>query len=512
MQKREPIDDLNELLNRTSAYFDAPVEVDPSYNQPKQVNDYAGDEAISRNYTPINQVGDVPKTPEAKFANQGYNIMANEAGDQSNELETEANRVRLAQIKKMQEQDELSNEKVSMAREYIGQERRKPGDYSQLQARIEKMIDDAEKPQQEDMMSQLIASFGPGLMGMALGGSAGLSAAKPAYEDAQKFQEQRRKNNIEIAKSRREAAAKALEGFSKLQGEEAKGLAEYDKAGLERAKFMGEVMEKAGATKQELAKFYSDWASGKEKDSTEMFKKRLEIGKEGIKTTVEQDQKQNDRNLKEKIAKKKSAEKLSPFEKKKQEKFGEAAAEYSTKDKPQLEGNISNLKSVISELSKFKDDDWEAPTGKGKGLLKDELRNFTNPKAVELKKKVMEISAQLLKPTLGSQFTEKDREVISGLNWDDSAPVSTNLARVKRMEELSRKRYNFSNALYKHLEQNNGSDANFDYKKWGMEKIDQAPKESAAPQSFAKDVLDYAKKHNISNEAAQKIKDSRGGK
>lgn len=298
------IDDLLGLFDQTKNYFDQPVDpLQPIIPELRKVKDYDSDKSVDVNYSPIIDVGGAPATEEARFVRQNKNILANQALEKSQQLEDESEHAKLAQLRAMQKQEGLADQSVSMAQRYMSQERRKPGDYSGLQSRIESMMDSAEKPQQDDLATQLITAFGPGLMGMALGGSSGYEAAKPAHEFGYALSEQRKKDALASSKSRRETSALALEALGKLRGEEAKGIAEYDKSELERMKFMVSTMEKAGASAKDQADFVQKWAQGSQKDSMAIFEKYLEGAGKGVDETVKQDQNQKDRDSRERIAK-----------------------------------------------------------------------------------------------------------------------------------------------------------------------------------------------------------------
>lgn len=77
----------------------------------------------------------------------------------------------------------------------------------------------------EDLLTKLIYSFGPGLLGAGMGGTAGYKSALPVYEDVQKQQKESRERAAKLKERKAETAYKEMLSLGKL----AEGVAQKDK-------------------------------------------------------------------------------------------------------------------------------------------------------------------------------------------------------------------------------------------------------------------------------------------
>jgi len=194
-----------------------------------------------------------------------------------------------------------------------------------------------------------------------------------------------------------------------------------------------------------------------------------------------------------------SKESKSEFQKVKERELAKANVEYFRKDRDQL---ISNSDKIDNALKILKDKDI-GPTisGPWRGLAPDKLRSITNPQAIIVKESIQSAIQETLRPTLGAQFTEKEGERIMNLAYNDTLPPSANIKRAEELQKLINRKMKFSEDLYKHLEENDGSDKGFDYSKYGMGKSDK----KTDPK-----IEDYAKKYNLDYDKAQQILRARG--
>jgi hypothetical protein len=193
-----------------------------------------------------------------------------------------------------------------------------------------------------------------------------------------------------------------------------------------------------------------------------------------------------------------SKESKSEFQKVKERELAKANVEYFRKDRDQL---ISNSDKIDNALKILKDKDI-GPTisGPWRGLAPDKLRSITNPQAIIVKESIQSAIQETLRPTLGAQFTEKEGERIMNLAYNDTLPPSANIKRAEELQKLLNRKMKFSEDLYKHLEENNGSDKGFDYSKYGMGKSKLEKSEFSSSQE--KGIEKVMKANNISREQA----------
>jgi hypothetical protein len=169
----------------------------------------------------------------------------------------------------------------------------------------------------------------------------------------------------------------------------------------------------------------------------------------------------------------------SVFEKKKMENLATAGVDYITKDRDQLTSNVDKINSALDLMKK-------APSGPvsgaARGLAPDVVRSFTNPEAITTKEYMQSAIQETLRPTLGAQFTETEGKKIMELAYNEKADPTTNMKKATALKNMIEKKVEFSDALYKHLEEN-GTDKGFPYEKYGMRKasgVDQGAQKNTA--------------------------------
>jgi hypothetical protein len=178
-------------------------------------------------------------------------------------------------------------------------------------------------------------------------------------------------------------------------------------------------------------------------------------------------------------AKQSTQQPSSVFEKKKMENLATAGVDYITKDRDQLTSNVDKINSALDLMKK-------APSGPvsgaARGLAPDVVRSFTNPEAITTKEYMQSAIQETLRPTLGAQFTETEGKKIMELAYNEKADPTTNMKKATALKNMIEKKVEFSDALYKHLEEN-GTDKGFPYEKYGMRKasgVDQGAQKNTA--------------------------------
>lgn len=159
------------------------------------------------------------------------------------------------------------------------------------------------------------------------------------------------------------------------------------------------------------------------------------------------------------------AAKPNTFQESKARHFAASAVEWANKDRPQLLSNLEKLDHAVGILASDQD-----VSGAVRGRLPDVVRAYTHPNALIARDNVRSAIVDTLRPTLGAQFTQVEGERIQNLAFDASLPQQENLRRARALREVMARKIAMSDALYAHLEANGGSDAGFDYGRWGMEK------------------------------------------
>jgi hypothetical protein len=121
-------------------------------------------------------------------------------------------------------------------------------------------------------------------------------------------------------------------------------------------------------------------------------------------------------------------EKLSPGERKRDEKAAEDIYQWESGGGQDMVAQIAQLKPVIADLEAGK-----PITGIGVAVQPDLLLAMTNPKALQNREAVEEVVQRNLRVILGAQFTEKEGERLISRAFNPKLPPEENAKRVRRL-------------------------------------------------------------------------------
>ncbi len=103
---------------------------------------------------------------------------------------------------------------------------------------------------------------------------------------------------------------------------------------------------------------------------------------------------------------------------------------------PQIEMDIKLLQEASDILGSDK-----SISSAAKGFVPDKGRAFTNPKAMEVKRKIKAVALRSLKETLPGVATDADREAVLDKAWNDYAETDINKSTVDNLLEQMKKGY-----------------------------------------------------------------------
>lgn len=160
--------------------------------------------------------------------------------------------------------------------------------------------------------------------------------------------------------------------------------------------------------------------------------------------------------------------------------------EFNRKELPVLGENIGKLETALSIITDKKN---AKMTGPGQSLTPDVIQSYTNKQNLVAKNLVNDATAELMKPTLGSQFTAKEGEQIKKLKYNEDFTPEENAKIVKQYQGFLKKKRDFGTALTKHL-QSGGSYKDFDFAKYGMEPVGGGAggTQTAAPKGVSSEI------------------------
>lgn len=146
--------------------------------------------------------------------------------------------------------------------------------------------------------------------------------------------------------------------------------------------------------------------------------------------------------------------------------------DWTSTSRNSLEKNLQRLENAKSALSE--DTSLSGPL---RGLLPDNVRNFTNEKAISVRDEVRAAAQGALKATLGSAFTEKEGERIMNQAYNEKLSPEENIRKIDQaINELK------SNKL------NNDKKAYYFQKNGTLSGLEALPSESIAKKNISKEV------------------------
>lgn len=146
--------------------------------------------------------------------------------------------------------------------------------------------------------------------------------------------------------------------------------------------------------------------------------------------------------------------------------------DWTSTSRNSLEKNLQRLENAKSALSE--DTSLSGPL---RGLLPDNVRNFTNEKAISVRDEVRAAAQGALKATLGSAFTEKEGERIMNQAYNEKLSPEENIRKIDQaINELK------SNKL------NNDKKAYYFQKNGTLSGLEALPSESIGKKNISKEV------------------------
>lgn len=134
------------------------------------------------------------------------------------------------------------------------------------------------------------------------------------------------------------------------------------------------------------------------------------------------------------------------FQQEQAKQFGKAAVEFKTKGRAQLQQNVQKTQKAIEILKS-----GENVTGPIRGTLPGQ--KIINPRGAIAKQSIDSAILDTLRPTLGAQFTAVEGQQIKDLAFDPALDEKENLRRVEQLQNFIKKKVEFSDALFKYIEQ-----------------------------------------------------------
>jgi hypothetical protein len=123
-----------------------------------------------------------------------------------------------------------------------------------------------------------------------------------------------------------------------------------------------------------------------------------------------------------------TGDKLTEFEKKRDQKFAEDALQWQQGGGQDMTAQIAQLKPVIEALERN-----EPLTGPMVAVAPDLVLAIANPKALQAREQVEEVVQRNLRAILGAQFTEKEGERLIARAYNPKLSPQQNAGRVRRL-------------------------------------------------------------------------------
>lgn len=111
-----------------------------------------------------------------------------------------------------------------------------------------------------------------------------------------------------------------------------------------------------------------------------------------------------------------------------------------------------NLKQLEDAASALESDG--SLTGAVRGNIPDFIRQFTNPKALEVRDSVEEVVQRNLREVLGAQFTEKEGQRLIARAYNEKLSEAENAKRIKRLMGQIKKAHEAKQAAARYYEEN----------------------------------------------------------
>jgi hypothetical protein len=292
----------------------------------------------------------------------------------------------------------------------------------------------------DDLITQAIYSLGPALLGAVAGGTAGSAAALPTYQQTQAQAQQRI--------GREDAAQK--ERLAMLDKEEAQASAGI-KQKAEQEKLESEMRLKRLAEISKLIIEDTKLSSTEKKDALDevLRLQDLEIKRANLAMRREE-----------------FAGRETTAQKAIETNIGKSIAEYTTKDRSEIMGSATKLDNSLSNIDEAIK--TKRPLfGAIRGQVPDIIRNITNPKAVATRESIQDAIKNLLRPTLGAQFTEKEGERVMNFAINPALSDKEAKRRVLIIKKALQEKVKLNDALAAHI-QKGGKFSTFDLSKYNF--------------------------------------------
>ena len=300
-------DGLNDLI--------APEMIKP---QRESVITIEGDAYNPTKETPIEALSDKPLTKEAELVRQNFNERINMGAQDAERYSKEIKPELQIRDQAGSVLSSIARSLPEIARQASDVQSRPRTDYSDLVKKAQGDYADASAPDEVNRWAEVINAFGPGVLGLAMGGNAGYKAAGEVGPQIMKQQEERLKRMIEAKKDRKNAASNQLASIGKLQEGEARMIETDAKRKNEDAKLQIETLMKSANLTKEQAELVKSEIDRMQSASIASDKDSLAAMERGTNKSVDMEQAQLNRDSsleKSKIAAEASKERAKEISK-----------------------------------------------------------------------------------------------------------------------------------------------------------------------------------------------------
>lgn len=249
---------------------------------------------------PIIPVGDLPESKTGEFARVNYN--ENLLNDKSSRdlYESERGESKALLDKYLKSMGDTKGGLEDKVGAHFTPRRENKIDAQALLEEAQKTLKEADVKEGDkgDLISYMISAFGPGLMGMAVGGQAGYEGGGKGGDQSLKYYQDSLKQKQDKRKETRDSASKQIEAIGKLQEGEGKRIEAEEKSKLDRARLTLDMMKTSGHFDEKaiaVAQNQYNQMLGAEKAADQRTSQNMV---RGIDKTLEQEQKDLDRNFK----------------------------------------------------------------------------------------------------------------------------------------------------------------------------------------------------------------------
>lgn len=142
----------------------------------------------------------------------------------------------------------------------------------------------------------------------------------------------------------------------------------------------------------------------------------------------------------------------TPFEKKVDERAAEVVLDWTTGGRNRAKQNVAEFRRIKDELESGRIETRTA--GDFMPFVSDEVRKIFNEPAAEAVNDIRAIAFQVLRETLGAQFTEKEGERLMATYFDPQLSESANIKRMDRLANLTEQLVEDKDRLARYMDQN----------------------------------------------------------